>query len=1128
MSRGPCEVFLGTQIDDRNEARFLRRVRADLERHGGTARIYANFITRRSQRQVDFLISTAHRLVHVELKAVDPGLPLIGSANGPWEQQLPDGQRRSLERNFYRQAQQTTFAISDDMHDLANRGEVPQPGGKFYRHIHTVICLYPDIPADTRVDHYNHVDVLGYRHLLMLLSTDGPHPAWADDHWSTFTRHLQMYPQPVDGAEGAEQRISRTMLEDYRRRFVAARRRLRAYVPIAARRGETIVPDPAAFLTEATASGQTVVIVGKSGTGKSHAAQHAAVAVAENGGVPVWVRCGEYERGRLSHALSRAVAPFTTQACLPLLHSAVDLGCPVLVILDGVNECVPTDREVLIEQVGALQLRVPVAVVITSTEKVGLPESNALTLQTLAPDDDARTALMAVHGHRGELSGLEAFQTPMELSMAAECGESLRPGATSTELFDAYVTRLCPSETTRAGLRRIATEMDIQLRGSLTTTEVRLLLHRATPDPRTIDMDTMLGSPLLAPTQGRIAFSHELLARFLTAEQLVLEAADSRTLAEALGDVRRTDLHNHAVALEADIERRLTLLLTLSSVSLLRAAARGAFGPATAHAVIAEVSTVLEVATAAIDDYRLTSIEETSDNVLEPHWTADTARNDLQQALLCVAGRCLADGLFIEESASLLDATDRRCTDEMRRLREAGSRRAISAVVQATYGRFVYGDDRERRQPAASVVVRASEHGWIKENRPSRTPSAMRRLWDYPGQPRWGRLTAALLLMNPDDPADLRLLPDVFAAAWKANGYHLRLTALDAAMRASYNADESTRQRMRSLLDDCDKDNVLLNSLLFEALAAHGGLDPLKTEDEIRAEIAEILASPADPQAWDAAQAMIGMTFEDQRLHGPYAEVLYGLEDADALRLHVMAARSSSFPYNRDTILKVIVDHADRNDDDARAALRDAIGRLDWDNPFRDEAIRAHLIAIYGWAKLTDRLPPPPADDTDPVTRTWRIVDELLFEAFRGTDKNAEALAMLWSELLGPYAANAVDAVAHVRSACRFSLIPLEPSPYVCLVETWPDQTRQLFEWCLLHYVRAGPPFDRRTAHDARRELIADLAYVGTHATIVLLEPYLTDPEIGATVVDVIRAIKRRLESTSRTGAAELPGRTND
>jgi hypothetical protein len=1115
-----CQVFLGNRIDDRNELRFLQRVCSDLERRRCAARICANFITRRSQRQVDFLISTVHRLVHVELKTVDPELPLVGSANGSWEQQLPDGQRRSLERNYYRQAQSTTFAISDDMHDLARSGDVPRSEGKFYADIHTVICVFPDVPAGSRLDSYRYVDVVGYRQLLQLLCNDGPHPAWDDEHWSAFIRHLQLFPESIDGDDQAEQRISRTLVEDYRRRFVAARRpALQAYVPIAARQGETLVPDPAEFLMEATASGQMVVVVGQSGAGKSHAAQHAAVAIAQAGGVPVWVRCGEYQRGRFSHALSRAVAPFTTQACLPLLHSATDLGCPVVVFLDGVNECTPADREVLIEQLDALRLRLPAGVVITSTGKVKPPSAEAVILDALLPDDDARTALMAAHGRHGELSGLAAFRTPMELAMAAECGESLRPGATSTELFEVYVTRLCSSESTRSGLRRIASEIDTQMRGSLTVAEARLLLHRVA-GVQAIDMDAVLSSPLLSATQGRIAFGHELLARFLTAEQLVLDAADGRALAEALRDVRRADLRDHAVKLETDAGRRRDLLFALADVGLLRAAAHGAFGAETAQAVVAEVSAVLDQATAAIDDFRFVDVEGMPDGASELYWTTDNARSDLQQALLCVAGRCLADGVFVDEAAALLDATDQRCAEEMRRLRVGGNRRSISSVVRATYGRFTYSDDRQRCQLPASVVVTACEHGWIKEMRPSPAPSPMRRLWERPGRPRWGRLTAALLMMNPNDPADRALLPDVFAAAWKANGYHLRLMALDTALRGSYDAEEITRQRMRSLLDDCNKDNIMLNGLLFETLAAYGGLEPLKTEDDILAEIAEILAAPADPQAWEAAQHMIGMFFEDQRLHGPYIEVLCGLGDADALRLHVMAARSSTFPFYRDTIMKVIVDRVDQVDDDGRDALRDAILRIDWDNPFRDETIRAHLIAVYGWGSLADRLPPARTGDDDLITRAWRIVDELLFAASGGTDTDTDALEALWSELLGPCADAAADVVAHVRSACRFSLTRLEPSPYECLVNTWPEQMRQLFERCLPYRGQAGASFDRRTAHDARRDLVADLAYVGTEATTVLLEPYLTDPRIGATVVDVIRAIKRRMDGVSQAGTA--------
>jgi len=603
------EVFLGTTIEDRNELRFLRRVRADLERRDCVARILANFMAGRDQRQVDFLVSTRHRLVHVELKTADQALPLIGGPNGAWEQRLPDGQRRSLGGNYYRQAHSTTQAISDDMHDLARAGEVPRSAGKFYNDIHTVICVYPEVPVGSRLQPYRYVDVVGYEQLLELLCADGPRPGWNSEHWSAFIRHLQLMPEPTDD-EDEQRRVSRETVEEYQRRFVAARsRELKRYVPLSARCGEAIVSDPVEFLARVAQPSQTVVLLGPSGSGKTFTAKRAATLVAGSGGFPVWVRCDEYQRGRLSHALSRAVAPFTTQAALPLLHTAADLGYPTAVFLDGLNECSPADRQVLLEQLDALRLRFPSAVVISSTEPVDQSDETTIVVESMLPDQDARRALVAAYGGQDAMSGLEAFRTPMELSMAAECGESLRPGATSTELYDAYITQLCTSETTRAGLRRLASQMDAIMRGSLAVAEVRLLLRRAkAPDGNTIDMDAVLRSPLITAVQGRVAFTHESLGRFLTAEQIVLDADDGHMLAEALRDVRRTDLSIYVVTLEIDAERRRDLLFDLANVKLLRAAVSGEFGADTAHDVIAKVQAELAQATARVDEAQLVDV----------------------------------------------------------------------------------------------------------------------------------------------------------------------------------------------------------------------------------------------------------------------------------------------------------------------------------------------------------------------------------------------------------------------------------------------------------------------------------------------------------------------------------------
>jgi hypothetical protein len=71
---------------------------------------------------------------------------------------------------------------------------------------------------------------------------------------------------------------------------------------------------------------------------------------------------------------------------------------------------------------------------------------------------------------------------------------------------------------------------------------------------------------------------------------------------------------------------------------------------------------------------------------------------------------------------------------------------------------------------------------------------------------------------------------------------------------------------------------------------------------------------------------------------------------------------------------------------------------------------------------------------------------------------------------------------------------------------------RQLLEWCAQHGDQVVATFDNGPAYDARGHLVADLADLGTERTAALLEPYITDPDIGATVVETIRAIKRRTE----------------
>lgn len=1019
---------------------------------------------------------------------------------------------RAHERNYFRQAQDTTYAINDDMRDLCQAGEIPGPRRqKFFKDIHTVVCLYPDVPVGSDIDKHEHVSVVGYRELVELLVTTGPRPAWSDEHFDAFARHLRLVPEQPDDEQSAQRRASVAAVEDYRRRFVAGmRRQLAPYVPIPVARDSEIVDDPRVLLAETAAARGTVLLTGPSGAGKSHAARWSAIELAEAGWVPVWVSCKEYLAGKLSTTLSRAIAAYTTEGCMALLLRAVEVGADVLLVLDGLNEVGPEAREVLLRQVEALRLRVPVALVATSTVTAALGDAT-VTVSAQVPEGGRRTALLTAYGW-GTSEGFEAFTTPLELAMAADCAGELRSGATSSELFDAYITARCPAETTRAGLRRLAMAMDEQLRSSLTVPEVRALLHHdSVSESPDADIDAVLSCPLLAPSQGRVSFTHDGFGRFLTAEQLVLHAPDIAALAAELDRPQRHDLWCVAAALEAGADRARQLLLALPRADLVIDGACGVFGDTVAELMRAEIAGALAEAVVATGDAVFVRNTGEPGDVWDGRWTVRVVRSVAQQALLQAAGVCLADGLLVEEVGRLLDATDALCRTQMRQLRNAGHRYAITNVIRATYGGFTYAADVELAKLPASVVMDYCDHWHWRRNRALPEDSPAQQLWDATVDPRhaWGRLTAALLLLDTRRPADMTLMPDLVAAAWAAGGYHTRLAALTAAHDNAGGADQTVAARMWDVLDGLGFDNIMLNSLLFEALAAYGGVEALNTAEGIEQQIRDVLAVPESPDAWTAAYGIVSMIFEDEAVHGPYGEVLAELDDAAALRLYTMAARSQPNPLHLDWLMANIVERLEFADDATRAVVAAATLSIDWDSPFRQETLAAHLIAVRGWAQLDDELPPIETAAGDLPGGAWRLVDELLFHVFKGRGPQATLVNSLWGQLLDLYLPATVDVLTHLRSAEGMGYAAFGQGPYRTLLQTWPDRCRHVLEWGITHRDRVVSGFPHGPLTERPQYLLEGLMSVGDQHTVGVLRDLVHDPQLGVDVVAAIRAIRQ-------------------
>ncbi|WP_156409353.1 hypothetical protein [Mycobacterium sp. Root265] len=89
----------------------------------------------------------------VAILLLDHSLPLIATADRPWQQNLSDGTRHAPfhrapgtgHRNFYQRAKEQTLGLSDDIAKLAKAKRVPGALKKdFCRQVDSVVAIAPE------------------------------------------------------------------------------------------------------------------------------------------------------------------------------------------------------------------------------------------------------------------------------------------------------------------------------------------------------------------------------------------------------------------------------------------------------------------------------------------------------------------------------------------------------------------------------------------------------------------------------------------------------------------------------------------------------------------------------------------------------------------------------------------------------------------------------------------------------------------------------------------------------------------------------------------------------------------------------------------------------------------------
>jgi energy-coupling factor transporter ATP-binding protein EcfA2 len=1100
------ELFWGEKPGVGSEIRFLEMLEADLEDSGTSAIVLANFFAGRPRRQIDFLVITDGHACHVELKAYPDRL--IGGTNGPWSVWHPDGAREPIDReNPYQQARNCKFALSDAMHWFAAREGHTPARRKFYTQLDSVVCVFPRLAEGSDVPGDDRVRTLGYTDLVNFLRTPGNRPAWSREQWLEFVHVLGLVEGGAEGERAVDAGVAACKVGTYCRNFAEFHGTgLHELVPLPLTTDQTALA-PVDF-QELLRETDRVQLVGPSGAGKSHLARHTALALAEQGAVPVLVAAGMYEH-RLTPLLNRVVGRFLPGAADDLLQAAKILGKRVVLLLDGFNECPLLLRERLLGDLAAFRLYADASVLITTQEETPNGGTAVRTGQLAATD---KTAVLESYGKPELLPLCEPFSTAYELSIASECAAELSEGTTRATLIDAFVrkrleaTKL-PADV-RGVLRRLAVAMNERLVTWLPVDVVRRIAEQLVVDqdaPSRV-IDDALASSLTVNFQGRLSFSHELVGRFFVAEDLMLVHRSPAELAEQLKRPRHLDLPQLVVPLEPDGERLRSLAGSLGDAGLYIEAMKGSLGHLAARVVRSMALDVLRKVTEGLAGTTFT---------VEPEYrllvNGGCRLSQSDVALLSAVGVFTYHGEFLDEVIALLDATDAACR---RSCETAECEPTASYLVASVFA----GLGRADEPGAAKIIV--EHYGNLHQYRELQLPAPQssevcRRLAPFVTgveADSYGRLLLLCSLLGNEpsvEAADLAI--DVMQLAWGEGAYHLQLSVLLMIQNFAATAKGSALQgQIGAALDRLDTADVhpVIGSQLLETMDSFGMVTSDLEPGDVRTEIDELLRGEITAESCRHAYRIVAPQFEDF-IGEAYATAVEELPAEAQVDLHTMAAVGASDGFWTDTVLRRLIAFADRR---SLPAFLRWTSQLDTSSPYLQGVVACYVVSLEGCALFLDA-PPVLHQCGNENEDAWQCLGAIvfwLFRAERGEEDVAARCVPYWQRLQGELAPAAADALYWFSDPA--AAIATERKPvFGRLLNAFPEQVREIFEWSLRHRGELTSLFgERRLDYGSERQIdrvISTLGHVGNADTVELLRPFVDDPALGPTAVKAIRKL---------------------
>lgn len=919
------DLYVGEAVEHASERDVLAALVDSLLCAGTGASIFANFHV--GGRQVDFLIATDALTLVVEAKHFSRRVR--GKVNGLWQMRAAGGVWKHV-GNPYLQALGAKNALRDVLG--ARYGETSG-------YPDACVAVAPRLPAGSDVPPSDHKVAVVDLDNLMSVVTQASSLRLSRAQWADFARHLGLRQvRTMSAAWNATLLAQEALVEAYTAEV------RRTYAPDV----NQLKPDIYMFEDEALDAigladrivdhDDDLLIVGPSGCGKTLLAKKITLHCLEHGYTPIFLQA-KYFAGKLGESIDREIAMLGAPSARRLIAAAKAISSPVLLVLDGYNECPAAEHLVLTRSLAAAVRRYGIQLIISAQADIVRPD--LLDARRVAVTVPGRALKAAIAGpmavDRCDVL-LESASSGLEADLIGRVGSALDDGASRYALFDAYARQKLGNDATD-GIRFLASVAGLLIDRLAFSLSIRDLERLAETYRIPGDLvGRIFISQLVVRRSDHVSFVHELIFSAFAAESIVRRSKDDlETVLQALC----TPKYRNARALilgAYDDERFVTRLLNQTAdVELLLAASNGECGRYARDWITARCDQILEKMTSEAAMVRFSfeagswngaGVTETS--VFE--WTLS------EVALMATISERVWRGFYIGRLIDVIGVMDQSLSRGFHTLKDE----ARSKNVALRSGLFA--DAYAMRGRAGISKLMACIANNIPAFRASRFNLTGMAEWRRAQTPGQVYFLLTLVRFAEDKEAALPYVLTLLGEPWKYQAYHLQLALLDFVhfIRLS---DDTARQDLIAALEALlPVVGPLIAGMVFESLEHLGALDDEVSQhlDTVRAELRDVLSDTVGAGACGRARRLYIGQF-DHPYSSAYCEAIQELSSDDRKRLLTMACQGAeSFDMFVVSMLQELVEYND-------PSVAPVIAR--WlDLPAVDSFMPQEAIALFVWA----------------------------------------------------------------------------------------------------------------------------------------------------------------------------------